>query len=108
MVKSATRGKSTLGGACKEPPPAPGNRSNERRYKEKGSGKDRGEKVVERGEERGDEESGGSGCLFVNSIMPMQHGCTLDSRRRQDFREVGGREREAEDPDHPRMFSLEI
>ncbi|GFX91245.1 integrase_H2C2 domain-containing protein [Trichonephila clavipes] len=35
MVKSATRGILLLGGACKEQLPAPGNRSNERRYREK-------------------------------------------------------------------------
>ncbi|GFV01840.1 retrovirus-related Pol polyprotein from transposon opus [Trichonephila clavipes] len=35
MVKSATRRHLLLGGACKEQLPAPGNRSNERRYREK-------------------------------------------------------------------------
>ncbi|GFV60691.1 putative transposase [Trichonephila clavipes] len=34
----------SIGGACKEPLPAPGNRSNERRYRKKRSGNDGGEK----------------------------------------------------------------
>ncbi|GFY01793.1 retrovirus-related Pol polyprotein from transposon opus [Trichonephila clavipes] len=50
---------STLGGACKEPLPAPGNRSNERRYREKDLATT-GEKKVGTGEKReGDEKSRG-------------------------------------------------
>ncbi|GFV41129.1 CCHC-type domain-containing protein [Trichonephila clavipes] len=56
MVKSATRGKFYLGGACKEPLPAPGNRSNERRYKEKDLA--RTEKKVGTGKREGGEETG--------------------------------------------------
>ncbi|GFT90546.1 retrovirus-related Pol polyprotein from transposon opus [Trichonephila clavipes] len=48
-----------LGGACKEQPPAPGNRSNERRYRGKDLAKT-GEKKVGTGEKReGDEKSRG-------------------------------------------------
>ncbi|GFW56314.1 hypothetical protein TNCV_1878341 [Trichonephila clavipes] len=49
-----------LGGACKEPLPAPGNRSNERRYKEKDLAT-RGEKGRNgRERESGGEEKPGS------------------------------------------------
>ncbi|GFU30704.1 hypothetical protein TNCV_1444281 [Trichonephila clavipes] len=48
-----------LGGACKEQLPAPGNRSNERRYREKDLATTE-EKKVGRGEKReGDEKSRG-------------------------------------------------
>ncbi|GFU43676.1 hypothetical protein TNCV_3070651 [Trichonephila clavipes] len=52
MVKSATKGQILLlGGACKEQLPAPGNRSNERRDREKDLATT-GEKKVGTGEKK--------------------------------------------------------
>ncbi|GFT82269.1 hypothetical protein TNCV_4650771 [Trichonephila clavipes] len=60
MVKISHKGQILLlGGACKEPLPAPGNRSNERRYREKDLATTERKKGRNGRKERGGEEKAG-------------------------------------------------
>ncbi|GFY00842.1 retrovirus-related Pol polyprotein from transposon opus [Trichonephila clavipes] len=66
----------TKGGACKEPLPAPGNRSNERRYKEKDLA--RTEKKLGTGEERVAKKAG---------VVKSRHGWTIGVSRHKANRD---------------------
>ncbi|GFU12842.1 RNA-directed DNA polymerase from mobile element jockey [Trichonephila clavipes] len=57
-------------GACKEPLPAPGNRSNKRRYREK----DLAMTVEKKGRNGGEKESGGE----ETGVVKRRHGWTMD------------------------------